>query len=234
MNRQHGAHAGTGPPRRSCPSSASGSAPAWRRRPAPRAMIKGTVMGPVVTPPASKATASMFRGMKKLRRNTAVYRTRSTHRRGTFHTVRRTDTTRNSPTPAATVQMSTGFGIPGTWVASTVRSGSATVTRTPTRKNTAAIRDTRLLQGPASPAQGFPHRHHGHIRTQGEQSHPHHQEHRPGQKQQQGLQGYWRCRHSQEQNDQTDRQHAGQGLVGLFLQRFVDDDNPSLFSVFAI
>ena len=84
------------------------------------------------------------------------------------------------------------------------------------------------------PAQGFPHRHHGHIRTQGEQSHPHHQEHRPGQKQQQGLQGYWRCRHSQEQNDQTDRQHAGQGLVGLFLQRFVDDDNPSLFSVFAI
>jgi hypothetical protein len=93
----------------------------------------------------------MFRGMKKLRRNTAVYRTRSTHRRGTFHTVRRTDTTRNSPTPAATVQMSTGFGIPGTWVASTVRSGSATVTRTPTRKNTAAIRDTRLLRASFRP-----------------------------------------------------------------------------------
>ena len=77
-------------------------------------MMKGTVMGPVVTPPASKATASIFRGMKKLRRITPVYNTSSTHRRGTFHTVRTTDTTRNSPTPAATVQMSTGFGMPGT------------------------------------------------------------------------------------------------------------------------
>ena len=41
--------------------------------------------------------------------------------------------------------------MPGTWVASTVRSGSATVTSTPTRKNTAAIRDTRLLRASFRP-----------------------------------------------------------------------------------
>ena len=38
-------------------------------RPTPRAMIKGTVMGPVVTPPESKATARKSPGTKAVRRN---------------------------------------------------------------------------------------------------------------------------------------------------------------------
>ena len=59
---------------------------------------------------------------------------RSTHRRGIFQTVRKTETTKNKPTPMATVQISTALGMLGTCVAKTVRSGSATVTKMPTRK----------------------------------------------------------------------------------------------------
>ena len=40
--------------------------------PIPRAMIKGTVMGPVVTPPASKATAKNSLGTKRARRKTRM------------------------------------------------------------------------------------------------------------------------------------------------------------------
>ena len=42
---------------------------AHRRQPIPNAMMKGTVMGPVVTPPASKATARNPLGTKAARRN---------------------------------------------------------------------------------------------------------------------------------------------------------------------
>ena len=38
-------------------------------RPTPRAMIKGTVIGPVVTPPESNATAVKESGEKKDNRN---------------------------------------------------------------------------------------------------------------------------------------------------------------------
>ena len=40
--------------------------------PMPRAMIKGTVMGPVVTPPESKATAKNSSGTIKAKRNTKM------------------------------------------------------------------------------------------------------------------------------------------------------------------
>ena len=41
-------------------------------RPRPRAMMKGTVMGPVVTPPESKATARNSWGTKSVSRNTTA------------------------------------------------------------------------------------------------------------------------------------------------------------------
>ena len=40
--------------------------------PTPRAMMKGTVMGPVVTPPESKATARNSFGTKAARRKMAA------------------------------------------------------------------------------------------------------------------------------------------------------------------
>ena len=40
--------------------------------PTPSAMIKGTVMGPVVTPPESNATARKFSGTRNARTNTAM------------------------------------------------------------------------------------------------------------------------------------------------------------------
>ena len=42
--------------------------------PMPNAMIKGTVMGPVVTPPASNATGRKSPGTKKEMINTTAYR----------------------------------------------------------------------------------------------------------------------------------------------------------------
>ena len=41
-------------------------------RPMPRAMMKGTVMGPVVTPPESKAAGTMLSGARKASRNTTA------------------------------------------------------------------------------------------------------------------------------------------------------------------
>ena len=41
-------------------------------RPTPSAMMKGTVMGPVVTPPASNATARNVPGTKNASPNTAA------------------------------------------------------------------------------------------------------------------------------------------------------------------
>ena len=51
------------------------SSAAWRsfrvaEIPTPRAMMKGTVMGPVVTPPESNATARKLLGTKGTRRKT--------------------------------------------------------------------------------------------------------------------------------------------------------------------
>ena len=53
--------------------------------------------------------------------------------------MRRKLSTRNSPTPAATVKISTRSGTAGVCLASTARSGSATVTSTPMRKQPARM-----------------------------------------------------------------------------------------------
>ena len=51
-------------------SSAAWRSPRIADTPTPSAMIKGTVMGPVVTPPESKATARNSRGTKAASTNT--------------------------------------------------------------------------------------------------------------------------------------------------------------------
>ena len=53
--------------------------------------------------------------------------------------MRRNDTTKKNPTPAATVKMSTRSGTAGVWRASTCRSGSATVMITPITKQAATM-----------------------------------------------------------------------------------------------
>ena len=61
--------------------------------------------------------------------------------------------TRNTPTPTATDQMITLFSMAGTWLASTCRSGSATVMIMPMRKPTAAMIHTlrrRVISEPTA------------------------------------------------------------------------------------
>ena len=82
--------------------------------PIPIAMIKGTVIGPVVTPPESNATAIKSAGAAKDRRNTAPYRMHKSNGRLSLKRILRTAMTRNKPTPTATVQIKTLFGIEGT------------------------------------------------------------------------------------------------------------------------
>ena len=96
-------------------------------RPTPRAMIKGTVMGPVVTPPESKATARNSEGEKREITNSSRYRNISILERLIFRRIRRTATARKMPTPTATVQIRTWLGMEATWLARTCRSGSAMV-----------------------------------------------------------------------------------------------------------
>lgn len=107
----------------------------------PRAMMKGTVIGPVVTPPASKATARNSLGMKSARTNTRMYNTsRRLFRENFCFRVFTTERTRKAPTPAATVRMITMSGTAGTWFASTCKSGSAMVIKAP-------IRNTKGIMG---------------------------------------------------------------------------------------
>ena len=63
----------------------------------------------------------------------------SSHERFHPNRMRRNDTTRKNPTPAATVKMSTRSGTAGVWRASTCRSGSATVMITPITKQAATM-----------------------------------------------------------------------------------------------
>ena len=77
--------------------------PSTAEIPMPSAMINGTVMGPVVTPPESNA-----RGMNSLSTNAArkkriPYKTINMYRSGTLSAIRRTASTKNAPTPNAIV-----------------------------------------------------------------------------------------------------------------------------------
>ena len=112
--------------------------------PIPSAMMKGTVMGPVVTPPESKATARNSLGIKNASRKTTAYSASSTQRSGIFSRLRTAASTRNTPTPTATVTIIVRSGTAGTCLASTCRSGSATVMATPISRQTAISPPTFL------------------------------------------------------------------------------------------
>ena len=105
--------------------------------PTPNAMMKGTVIGPVVTPPESKAMARKSFGTKQARTKITRYEAISSPLRGTRNRMRSRATTRKAPTPTATAPISTGPGTLGTCSASTWRSGSEMVTTTPIKKLTA-------------------------------------------------------------------------------------------------
>ena len=110
----------------------------------PSAMMNGTVMGPVVTPPESNAAARKPSGTNAASANTARYSAISTCRSCLRKIMRSNASTRKTPTPAATVRMSTVSGTDGICAASTVRSGSAIVTSTPMRKQTGMSTDSFL------------------------------------------------------------------------------------------
>ena len=95
-------------------------------------MMNGTVMGPVVTPPESECHGQERVGHNE-RRQSEYHNVEADEQPRRFHPnrMRRNDTTRKNPTPAATVKMSTRSGTAGVWRASTCRSGSATVMITP-------------------------------------------------------------------------------------------------------
>ena len=114
-------------------------------KPTPSAMMKGTVIGPVVTPPASNATAINSEGAKKDNRNSSTYRTVSIFARLILNRMRRTAMVVKTPTPVATVQISTWLGIEATWLASTCKPGSEMVMIAPIAKHTAAIHRMLLL-----------------------------------------------------------------------------------------
>ena len=77
-------------------------------------MMKGTVIGPVVTPPASKATAIKSDGVRNDNTNTNMYKIASSMDNLTLNTIRSSAITIKIPTPTATVRISTIFGIADT------------------------------------------------------------------------------------------------------------------------
>ena len=111
-------------------------------------MINGTVMGPVVTPPESNATARNSFGTKMDKIKTSGYNPNKVYCSDMPNLVRSIDITKNSPTPAATVMIMTISGTAGTCRANTCRSGSAIVTVTPIKKQISAIKH-RLFELPS-------------------------------------------------------------------------------------
>ena len=91
--------------------------------PTPSAMMKGTVMGPVVAPPESNATPWNVAGVRKAIAKTARYETMRTALRGTESTVLKMPSVTNRPTPAAidiiSPHLDTPLAIPRTWSART-------------------------------------------------------------------------------------------------------------------
>ena len=110
--------------------------------PTPSAMINGTVMGPVVTPPASNATARNSFGENSVSTNSSAYAPSRHFASETRNKMRSTASARKTPTPTATVQIRTLLGIDATWFASTCRSGSAMVMIVPSANATSTISST--------------------------------------------------------------------------------------------
>ena len=112
------------------------SSAAWRslriaEMPTPSAMMNGTVMGPVVTPPESNATARKSLGTKAASTNTMAYSVTSSGGSAILNSIRSSAITRKAPTPAATERINTRLGTDGTWLASTCKSGSDMVMMKP-------------------------------------------------------------------------------------------------------
>ena len=120
--------------------------------PIPSAMIKGTVIGPVVTPPESNATAKNDFGINTEKMKVNTYKAKSTYLRGILNSILSIAIIRNIPTPAATVIIITAFGIDGTCVARTDRSGSAMVIINPIKKHIGRIMPNLPILVICSPA----------------------------------------------------------------------------------
>ena len=117
--------------------------PRTEARPTPIAMMKGTVIGPVVTPPESKATARKSLETKKDTPINTIYRTINMVERLIWNRILRMATARKIPTPTATVRIRVRLGMPGTCSASTWRSGSDMVMMAPMEKPIRKIRGIR-------------------------------------------------------------------------------------------
>ena len=116
--------------------------------PTPKLMMKGTVMGPVVTPPASKATARKSGGAKNARIKTSAYNPISSVLSLICSSVRRMAATRKTPTPRLTERISVLFGMDCTCPARTCRSGSEIVISAP--KTKPAARMSGMFRVPVS------------------------------------------------------------------------------------
>ena len=75
--------------------------------PAPSDMIKGTLIGPVVTPPESNATGTNCAGTNCDKIITAAYIIRRMYFSGILRKVRAMAIAKNTPTPTATEKMRT-------------------------------------------------------------------------------------------------------------------------------
>ena len=76
-------------------------------RPIPKAIINGTVIGPVVTPPASNATDKKFAGTNAEITKISIYIIDRITESGILNNTRSTAIVVNMPTPSATVQINT-------------------------------------------------------------------------------------------------------------------------------
>ena len=74
--------------------------------PIPNAIINGTVIGPVVTPPESNATVRKSCGTMLAKMNMIGYKIKSICASGIPNNIRSTAATRNIPTPVATAIIS--------------------------------------------------------------------------------------------------------------------------------
>ena len=81
--------------------------------PTPKAKMKGTVIGPVVAPPESKATGTKSFGVRKESKITNKYSTISKRDKLILNKIRKTAMVKQIPTPIATVQTSKLLGIAG-------------------------------------------------------------------------------------------------------------------------
>ncbi|OPZ76258.1 MAG: hypothetical protein BWY78_01426 [Alphaproteobacteria bacterium ADurb.Bin438] len=103
-------------------------------KPIPNAIIKGTVIGPVVTPPASKATDKKLSGTNKAKIKVKPYKIASNIESLILRKILKTESNKNKPTPKATDKIIIMFGTFGTCSANTCKSGSDIVTTVPIKK----------------------------------------------------------------------------------------------------